>query len=1189
MLSVLYVDDEEALLDITKIFLESSGELKIDTCSNPKDALYMLGTRTYDVIVSDYEMPELNGIELLKTIKSQNIDTPVIIFTGRGREIVAIDALNNGAAFYLQKGGDPKAQFAELKNIIQRAAEHKQVERKLKLTQFSVDRAYDEVFWIDPKGNFLFVNDAACQSKGYTQAELLSKTIFDINPGYTPLSWTERFGENKIKGSLTYESTHKRKDGSIFPVEITSNYLTFEGKEYFFAFARDISERKQNEMELRASNEQMAAMLEQIQASDESIAHQFTELEHQKKTLFESESRYREIFDNAPLGIFNSTPEGKILRVNQEFARILGYDSPEEITEVVNRSTVHEVLYENPSRRAEYVRDVTSSGKWQHFENRYRKKDGTIVTARLIFRSFINAKTGCRELEGFLEDISAQRRVLDTLEKNEDRFRTLFEKVPLGYQSLDAEGKFIEVNKTWLETMGYSREEIIGHWFSEFLAPDYLEKFRSNFPKFKTAGETTVEFDMIKKDGSRIVVAFEGKCGYDQKGNFTQTHCILQDITERKRVFDQLKESEELFREVFNNANDAIFLQELNSDYSPGIYWKVNDVACRQLGYTRDELLALSLPDIVPHTFLEKNMPDITKQLREKDIATFETVLKKKDGTKFPVEVSTHIFKLKDRAVVLSTARDISDLRRSVEDLQDHENLFREVFNNANDAIVLHEIGRDGMPGRILMVNDIACTKTGYSRDELLKMSATDLVVPTLLPKIEAIAKEAHEKGQALFRTTHQDKQGNTVPVELNVHIFMLQGKPVGLTVVRNISERDKDVSRIHEAMARTETLVRVAARLNASLDPGEVMRGICEETAKTLNAPVVSLYLYDENRQVFVPTADYGILPEFRKFQPTIPRTFYEKNFSDGKRVRVVPDVRQVPDSPGFESDHLTDNRTVIAAIIERKGDLVGMLTAVTFGNIRTFTDADQSLLKGLADETALALTNARLFAEQRNSEDAVLKANKKLNILSSITRHDILNKLTVLRAYMDLMKERVTDPKTYMYIQAQEKAAQAIAQQIDFTKTYQDLGIHQPEWQDINQVIRRSREQLDPKGIQLEIKLNGVSIFADPLIEKVFYNLIDNSIRYGEKITRISLSSKQEPDGFSLIYEDDGIGIPDKDKKRIFERGVGKNTGLGLFLVREILSITGMTIDETGTFGKGARFEIHVPASDIRMQSYP
>ena len=499
-------------------------------------------------------------------------------------------------------------------------------------------------------------------------------------------------------------------------MEIASNYLTFDGNEYFFAFARDISGRKQNEIEVRASNEQMAAMIEQIRTSDESIADQFGELERQKQRLFESENRYREIFDNAPLGIFNSTPEGKILRVNHEFARIFGYDSADEITEVINRSTIEEAIYENPSLRAEVVRDVTNSGKWQHFENRYRKKDGTIVTGRLIFRSFINSKSGGREIEGFLEDISAQKKMLDTLERNEDRFRTLFERVPLGYQSLNSDGNFIEVNDAWLETMGYSREEVIGHGFGEFLAPEYLNVFRSSFPKFKEAGEISVEFEMIKKDGSRVTIAFEGKCSYDKRGNLIQTHCILQDITKRKQLFDRLKKSEELFREVFNNANDAI---------------------------------------------------------------------------------------------------------------------------------ILHEMRSDGLPGKILMANDIACTKTGYGRDELLKMSATDLVLPVLLPNITEIAAQAREKGHILFQTTHRDKRGNVVPVQLNAHIFLLEGKPVGLTIVRDISERDKNVTRIHEAMARTETLVRVAARLNASLDLKEVMNAVCEETAHALHVPVATLSLY--------------------------------------------------------------------------------------------------------------------------------------------------------------------------------------------------------------------------------------------------------------------------------------------------------------------------------------------------------
>ena len=304
---ILYVDDEEALLDITKIFLERDGEFSVETCSNPTLALDWIATKKYDVVVTDYEMPILNGIDLLKSIRARGIDTPVILFTGRGREIVAIDALNNGAAFYLQKGGDPKAQFAELKNMIHRAAGHKQVERRLKLTQFSVDRSSDEVFWIDPSGKFLFVNDAACQSKGYSQVELLSMTVFDINPDITASLWSERFRENKRKGSLIYESTHKRKDGSVLPVEIISNYLAFEGNEYFFAFARDISKRKHNEMELRASNEQMVATVRQLKDIEKSLAWQYGELETQKQKLLESEELFREVFNNANDSIVRKT------------------------------------------------------------------------------------------------------------------------------------------------------------------------------------------------------------------------------------------------------------------------------------------------------------------------------------------------------------------------------------------------------------------------------------------------------------------------------------------------------------------------------------------------------------------------------------------------------------------------------------------------------------------------------------------------------------------------------------------------------------------------------------------------------------------------------------------------------------------------------------------------------------------
>jgi signal transduction histidine kinase len=113
----------------------------------------------------------------------------------------------------------------------------------------------------------------------------------------------------------------------------------------------------------------------------------------------------------------------------------------------------------------------------------------------------------------------------------------------------------------------------------------------------------------------------------------------------------------------------------------------------------------------------------------------------------------------------------------------------------------------------------------------------------------------------------------------------------------------------------------------------------------------------------------------------------------------------------------------------------------------------------------------------------------------------------------------------------------------------------------------------------------MQNLEIFADPLLEKVFLNLISNSLMHGERVSRIFFSSVQKDDAVILVYEDDGVGIIDKEKKKIFEHGFGKNTGFGLFLSREILSITGLTITETGVVGSGVRFEILVPANMHRI----
>ncbi|MDK2975479.1 MAG: hypothetical protein PWP08_1850 [Methanofollis sp.] len=139
MISVLLVDDDPMILDVTGLYLQKGGEFSVTTCEGAAEALGVLEGRSFDAIISDYEMPDMNGIEFLKAVRSRGNTAPFIIFTGRGREDVSIEALNNGANFYLQKGGDPKIRFAELKNMIGQAVQNARAPAALRMKNLRPD------------------------------------------------------------------------------------------------------------------------------------------------------------------------------------------------------------------------------------------------------------------------------------------------------------------------------------------------------------------------------------------------------------------------------------------------------------------------------------------------------------------------------------------------------------------------------------------------------------------------------------------------------------------------------------------------------------------------------------------------------------------------------------------------------------------------------------------------------------------------------------------------------------------------------------------------------------------------------------------------------------------------------------------------------------------------------------------
>ena len=224
---------------------------------------------------------------------------------------------------------------------------------------------------------------------------------------------------------------------------------------------------------------------------------------------------------------------------------------------------------------------------------------------------------------------------------------------------------------------------------------------------------------------------------------------------------------------------------------------------------------------------------------------------------------------------------------------------------------------------------------------------------------------------------------------------------------------------------------------------------------------------------------------------------------------------------------------------------------------------------------------------SEFKKLQEKLEQTNTKLNLMCKITWHDLTNKLTALRGYLELLKRLTTDEKASEYLQKSSTIAGILQDQISFTRTYQDIGVHDPEWQRVNTVITQSCAKLSLENIRLTVDVQNIEIYADLLLEKVFYNLFDNSLQHGGHVTEITISCRNAGEDLILSCEDNGIGISPYDKEHLFTCGYGKHNGLGLFLIREILGFTGISISERGEQGRGARFEIVVPKGKHRLAS--
>jgi len=268
------------------------------------------------------------------------------------------------------------------------------------------------------------------------------------------------------------------------------------------------------------------------------------------------------------------------------------------------------------------------------------------------------------------------------IKEGDDKFRILFDNVPLPYQSLNEDGSFIDVNHVWLSTLGYKKNEIIGKFYQDFLHPDYKEHFPKNFQTFKKRGYVhDIQFKIRHKDGHYLDISFEGSIGYHPDGSFKQTYCIFQDITESKLTNESLKENEERYRQIFEFSPDAIIIHDLDMNILDA-----NNKAIKEFGYSKEELLKIKVFGLHPETELNQ-AAEVLAEMKKKEMLTVETKFVRKNGSVFIAEATPFKYTLGNKAIIHVVIRDITKSKLAEDTLRKNERFLNSILNSVQDGV----------------------------------------------------------------------------------------------------------------------------------------------------------------------------------------------------------------------------------------------------------------------------------------------------------------------------------------------------------------------------------------------------------------------------------------------------------------------------------------------------------------------
>ncbi|MDO9035925.1 MAG: PAS domain S-box protein [Methanoregula sp.] len=609
----------------------------------------------------------------------------------------------------------------------------------------------------------------------------------------------------------------------------------------------------------------------------------------------------------------------------------------------------------------------------------------------------------------------------------------------------------------------------------------------------------------------------------------------IKSVVLQSRADDALRMSEEKYRHIIEYSNEAIVVAQ------DGMLKSVNHRAVDFTGYLKQELLSMSFSTIIHPDDRAMVMERYQKRMRGEDAPSRYTFrISKKDGSTRWGELSIAAIDWGGRPATLNFITDITERKKAEDALREREERYKNISKATTD-FVFSCIKPEGGTYSIDWIAGAVERITGYTISEMLAMGCWRHLV--------------HPEDITVF-----DENIINLPVGTSSACILRIRTKSGMIrwlSVNTTQVPDKDSSSVSHLFGGCRDITDHKHAGDALAESEERFRMLLQ------NIPLVSIqgYSIDGTTQYWDKASEhlYG----------------YTAKEAIGKNLVDLIIPKEMQEDVRKACKYMAESGQPIPA---------SELSLMRKDGSRVTVFSSHAILKKAGGEIELFCIDIDL-TERKRVEHALQEANKKLTMLNQITRHDILNQIMGLQTYLELSKEDVKDPVFMGYILKEEQAVEVIRLQIEFTQTYQDIGMQAPNWHKLSDIICSVVKQLKTPGVEINVDVAGAEIFADPLIENVFYNLMENSLRFGEHVTRMYFSYMETENGLLLTYGDNGVGITKEDKKKLFHKGFGKHTGLGLFLSKEILSITGIIITENGEPDKGARFEMMVPKGAYRL----